>query len=141
MGVTGPVSDNAFRGYAYVTDFAPDRGDTLWTSTLDGLHWYNPAHNTTGPLKQGTGSGFLDSRFLIRDRHGLIWGGCATTGYADSIRAAAIHAFSEPRPQCTLSHRSATTCTEGPDGDLWFSYGSEEKYLVRWRRSTGVFEK
>ena len=58
-GVTGPVFDNPFRGYAYVYDFAPDRGDTLWTTTLGGLHWYDPTeqHQRTTP---GTlpGSGF-----------------------------------------------------------------------------------
>ncbi len=143
MGVSGSVLDNDFQGYAYVTDFAPDRGDTIWTNTLDGLRWYNPVSNTTGPLKaRYPGLDSLDARFLFRDHFGLIWGRVRNNGVCCfDTRSRQFTQFASKGPNAPFPLVSATMCTEGPDGDMWFSYGNEEKFVVRWRRSTGVFEK
>lgn len=143
LGVSGPVADNPFHSYAYVNDFAPDRGDTLWTNTLGGLCWYNPVSNTNGPLKtRFRGLDSLDSRFLVRDRYGLIWGRVRGNGVCcfDTRRRRLTH-FPSQGENAPFPITSATACAQGPDGDMWFCFGTEEKYLVRWRRATGVFEK
>ncbi len=143
LGVTGRVFDNPFKSYAYVHDFAPDRGDTLWTNTLGGLYWYDPVHNTNGPLKERyAGLDSLDDRFIYRDRHGLIWGRVRNNGvcYFDTRSRRLVH-FPSKGVNAVFPLVSATVCTETPDGDMWFSYGQEEKYLVHWQRATGVFEK
>ncbi|MBC7775857.1 MAG: histidine kinase [Phycisphaerae bacterium] len=143
LGVSGAVLDNSFQGYAYVNHFAPDRGDTVWTNTLDGLRWYNVVRNSTGLLKERyQGLDSLDSRFIFRDHHGLIWGRVRNNGVCCfDTRSRQFTQFSSKGSNAPFPLISATTCTEGPDGDMWFSYGTEEKYLVRWRRVTGVFEK
>ncbi len=142
-GVTGSVLGNDFKGYAYVTDFAPDRGDTIWTNTLDGLRWYNPVSNTNGLLKERyRGLDSLDAKFLFRDHYGLIWGRVRNNGVCNfDTRSRQLAQFSSKGPNAPFPLVSATACTEGPDGDLWFSYGNEVKYVVHWRRSTGIFEK
>ncbi len=142
-GVSGPVLDNPFESYAYVQDFATDRGDTIWTNTVDGLRWYNPVKNTTGPLKKHfVGLDSLDEKFLYRDHFGLIWGRVRNNGacYFDTRSRQFTH-FPSRGDNAPFPLVSATACTEGPDGDMWFCFGNEEKYLVRWRRATGIFEK
>ncbi|MFN0015965.1 MAG: histidine kinase [Saprospiraceae bacterium] len=143
LGVTGPVLDNDFRSYAYVQDFAPDRGDTLWINTLGGLYWYNPVHNTNGPLKERIkGLDSLDDRFIYRDRYGLIWGRVLDNGvcYFDTRSRRLTH-FPGRGKNPPFPLVSAAAYTESPDGDMWFSFGNEEKYLARWRRAEGIFEK
>ena len=143
QGAVGPVLDNPFQAYAYVTDFAPDRSDTLWINTLGGLYWYNPQKNTNGPLKaRFLGLDSLDSRFLYRDHYGLIWGRVRNNGVCCfDTRSRQFTQFASKGENAPFPLISATTCTEGPDGDMWFSYGQEEKYVVRYRRATGNFEK
>ncbi|MEQ1743805.1 MAG: histidine kinase [Saprospiraceae bacterium] len=143
LGVTGPVLDNDFRSYAYVRDFAPDRGDTLWMNTMAGLYWYNPVRNTNGPLKERfRGLDSLDHRFICRDHYGRIWGRVRDNGvcYFDTRSRQLTH-FQSRGEGAPFPLVSATACAESPDGDMWFSFGDEEKYLARWRRTTGVFEK
>lgn len=142
-GVKGIVSSNPFNGYAYVRNFATDHGDTLWISSLDGLHWYCPTKNTTGPLKaRFKGLDSLDSRFIYRDRFGLIWGRVLHNGVCCfDTRTRKLTHFPSQGSNPVFPLRSATACTQAPDGDMWFSFGSEMKYLARWRRSSGVFEK
>ncbi len=142
-GVVGPVLDNPFQGYAYAYDFAPDRGDTLWTTTLGGLYWYDPIHNTNGPLKaRYAGLDSLDNRFVYRDHHGLIWGRVRNNGVCCfDTRTRRFTHFPSKGASTVFPIGSATACSEGHDGDMWFCFGYEEKYLVRWRRATGVFEK
>jgi len=143
LGVAGHILDNPFQGYAYVTDFAPDRGDTLWTNTLSGLCWYDPVSNTQGSLKaRFAGLDSLDNRFLYRDRHGLIWGRVHNNGVcAFDTRTRRLTHFPSKGKNPPFPILSATACSEGSDGDMWFGFGSEGKYLVRWRRATNVFEK
>lgn len=143
LGVRGPILDNPFKAYAYVSAFAPDRGDTLWMSTLDGLYWYSASRNTNGVLQtRYRGLDSLDDRFLCRDHHGRIWGRVRGNGvcYFDT-RSRQLRHFPSKGANPLFPLRSATACAEGPDGDMWFSYGEEEKYIVRWRRATGDFEK
>ena len=143
LGVSGPVLGNPFQGYAYVNDFAPDRGDILWTSALGGMGWYDPVNNTHGLLKERIrGLDSLDGRFLVRDHYGLIWGRVRGNGVCCfDTRSRRLTHFPSRGENAPFPIASATACTEGPDGDMWFSFGGEEKYLVRWRRATGVFEK
>ncbi len=142
-GVSGQILGNPFESYAYPFEFTPYSGDTLWMQTLGGLYWYDAVHNTHGIVKHLIpGLETLDPRFIHRDRDGLIWSRVRGNGvcYFDT-RTRKFHHFPSQGNQPPFPILSATAVTEAPGGDLWFSFGEEEKHLVRWRRKTGVFEK
>lgn len=142
-GVIGKIADNPFNSYAYARSFAHDRGDTLWMTALDALYWYYPPNNTYGRLQTHLrGLALLDNRFLYRDSRGLIWGRVRDNGVCCfDTRSRQFSHFPSQGPKAPYPILSASVCVEDPAGDLWFAFGSEEKYLVRWRRSSGVFEK
>lgn len=142
-GISGQILSNPFESYAYPFAFTPYRGDTLWMQTLGGLYWYDVVHNTRGIVKHLIpGLETLDPRFIHRDRDGLIWSRVRGNGvcYFDT-RTRKFHHFPSQGNQPPFPILSATAITEATDGDLWFSFGEEEKHLVRWRRKTRVFEK
>ena len=142
-GVQGTVVTNPFSGYAYVYEFVPFIGDTIWINTLDGLFWYDPVHNRNGPLLQRMPElKILDEKFIYRDHVGYIWGRVLDNGVAcfDTRRQKLLH-FPSIGPNALYPIKSATCCTESPNNDLWFGFGAEEKYLVCYRRATGLFEK
>ncbi|MEI6411800.1 MAG: histidine kinase [Bacteroidota bacterium] len=142
-GVTGNVLTNPFHSYAYGSAFAPDRGDTIWMTSLGGLTWYNPVSNTNGLLsKLVPGLDSLNGRFLFRDHRGRIWSRVYNNGvcFFDTRTRKFFH-FPSIGANPPFPIVSATACSEGPDGDMWFCFGNEKKYIVRWRQSTGTFEK
>lgn len=142
-GVIGKIADNPFKSYAYARNFVHDRGDTLWMTALDALYWYNPHNNTNGRLQTHfRGLELLDNRFLYRDSHGLIWGRVRDNGVACfNTRSRQFTHFPSKGNKAPYPLLTASTCTEDLNGDMWFSFVDEEKYLLRWQRSSGVFEK
>lgn len=142
-GISGQILGNSFESYAYPYEFTPYRGDTVWMQTLGGLYWYDAVHNTHGIVKHLIpGLELLDPRFIHRDRDGLIWSRVRGNGvcYFDT-RTRKFHHFPSQGNQPPFPILSATAVTETPAGDLWFSFGEEEKFLVRWQRKSRIFEK
>ncbi|MBL7813754.1 MAG: histidine kinase [Saprospiraceae bacterium] len=144
MGVTGQVLSNPFKPYAYIFDMTPAVADTVWACTLDGLIWYKTTNNTEGSLKkQVKGLDSLDNKFVYRDHYGLIWGRVANNGvgYFNPLSRQFVP-FRSQGANAPFPLTSASAITEDPiSHDMWFSFGSEKRYLVRWSRQTGVFEK
>lgn len=141
-GVMGEIKGNQFQSFAYVSNFAPENGDTIWTNTLGGLCWYDAAANIAGPLKSKfKGLDSLDNRFLYRDHYGLIWGRVRNNGICCfDTRNRKFYHFPNKGKEAVFPLVSATSCSEGPDGDMWFCYGNESRFLARYHRKSGRFE-
>lgn len=142
-GVSGAIMTNPFQSYAYGHGFAPDRSDTIWMVSLAGRTWYNPVSNTNGLLRDLVpGLDSLNGRFLYRDSHGRIWGRVYNNGvcYFDTQTRKFFH-FPSLGANPAFPIVSATACTEGPDGDIWFAFAAEKEFVIRWRQATGTFEK
>lgn len=130
-------------GLEYVHAFAPSCGDTVWLNTLSGLCWIKTTNGATGLLSESIpGLDSLDNKFLRRDHYGLIWGRVRNNGvgYYDT-RYRQFHHFPSQGEHAPFPLTSASVATEDPAGNMWFSFGSERKYFVKWDRNTGVFQK
>ena len=144
MGVTGTVLSNPFKPYAYIFDMTTALADTLWACTLEGLIWYKTTNNTEGSLKkQYKGLDSLDNKFVYRDHYGLIWGRIANNGVGYyNTQTRQFVPFRSQGVDAPFPITSASAITEDPiSHDMWFSFGTEKKYFVKWSRQTGVFEK
>jgi ligand-binding sensor domain-containing protein len=116
----------------------------MWINTLDGLYWYDPIHNRNGALHQLMPElKTLDEQFIYRDHYGYIWGRVLEKdgiGCYDTHHQRFLH-FPSKGPNAPFPIEWASCCTESPQNDIWFGFGAEEKYLVCYRRATGLFEK
>ncbi len=132
-----------FKGLGYLSHIVPGRGDTLWINTLDGLLWLKASNMRFGFLREAVhGLDSLDNKFLFRDHFGLIWGRVRNNGVCCyDTRNGHFRHFPSQGASAPFPLISASAMTEDARGDLWFSYGIEKKYLVKWTRQTGVFEK
>ncbi len=124
-----------------ISGIVPYKDNKVWAGTNSGCYAINTSTYQYEKVSIPDSVAFYIG-FLFRDSHGLIWWKVAGNGVACfDTKTDRFYGFRSQGDNPPFPLKSATTITEDMEGNLWFAYLFGEKYLVKWDRKSGVFQK
>jgi ligand-binding sensor domain-containing protein len=140
-GLTTEILNKPADNIKLIRGIVPYKDNKVWAGTNNGCYAINTITYQYEKVPIPDTVAYYIG-FLFRDSHGLIWWKVAGNGVACfDTKTDRFHGFSSQGDHPPFPLKSATTITEDMDGNLWFAYLFSEKYLVKWDRKSGVFQK